>query len=221
MNVWAKLITALRGGVSELGETTENEKAIEILKDELAHTQEELDKSRQSLAAMIARKKVNEDDCSVLEKQIKEYEGYAKEALQQKDEVLALEVANKIAELEARLQAEKQETEEVKGQIKQVQLAIKHVESNMRRMKQQMDTVVATERVLTAQKKLAEKQTGSKNKLRTAKESLEKIKERQALQSIEQENSKEKSLRERLQGAGIVASEVDAKDILERIKKDK
>ena len=59
MNVWAKMITALRGGVNEAGEAIIDTQALRILDQELRDASEELRQSKDSLAAIIAREKLS------------------------------------------------------------------------------------------------------------------------------------------------------------------
>ena len=88
-----------------------------------------------------------------------------------------------------------------------------------------MDTVKATENVQRAQAAVAERHSGSNSKMRTAMDSLERIKEKQALKSAQmeaardlaQENS-EASLQTRLEEAGIAPGGSSADEVLARLK---
>ena len=107
-----------------------------------------------------------------------------------------------------------------------MRLAIHQSESNLRRLKQQVDTVKATENVQRAQEAVAERYGGSNSKLRTAMDSLERIKEKQAMRaatvSAANELAKESgdsALRHKLQEAGIAPKHNNADDILAKLKK--
>ncbi|WP_197473737.1 PspA/IM30 family protein, partial [Oleiphilus sp. HI0066] len=95
-----------------------------------------------------------------------------------------------------------------------------------KRLKQQVDTVKANENVQRAQAAVAERHSGSHSKMRTAMDSLDRIKEKQALKSAQMaaaselaEDSSATSLQAKLEEAGIAASGSSADDILERLKK--
>lgn len=228
MNIWAKMMTALRGGVNEAGEAIIDGQALLILDQEIRDASEELKHSKNSLASIIAREKLAKERCISLKKHIKEHEGYAIKALEQENESLAHEVAEKIAEFENELEAEQDSSDSFSESAKNLRSAIKQTENDLRRLKQQVDTVKATENVQRAQEAVAQRHSGSNSKLRTAMDSLERIKEKQALKAATMsaanelaEESSDLSLTIKLQEAGIAPSSKNADDILARLKKKK
>ncbi|OZG71797.1 phage shock protein A [Hahella sp. CCB-MM4] len=225
MNVWAKMMTALRGGVNEAGEAIVDSQALRILDQEVRDASEELKQSKESLVAIIAQQKVAEEKCSKLKEQIGEYEGYAVQALNKEDETLALEIAEKIATFENQLQTEEDSAAGFKENADKLRASIQQAEGNIKRLKQQVDTVKATESVQRAQKAVAARYAGSNSKLRTAMDSLERIKEKQthtaAKMSAAEELSKETTeddLKTKLEKAGIVSNPHSANDVLARLK---
>ena len=226
MNIWAKMMTALRGGATEVGEAVIDSQAMRILDQEVREASEELRQSKDALANIIARQKLAEEKTSQLRKTISENEGYASKALDKGEDALALEVAQKIADLENQLDTEASQGQEFANSANDLRNAIKQAEQNIRRLKQQVDTVKATENVQRAQAAVAEKHSGSNSKMRTAMDSLERIKEKQALKSAQMKAAVEvandtpnDSLQEKLRSAGIVSSEHSAQEVLERLKK--
>lgn len=219
------MITALRGGVNEAGEVIVDSQALRILDQEIRDANEELKHSKDGLAQIMARKKLAEEKCKQLRKQIAEHENYAVKALEKMDEALALEVAGRIAELEASLSTEQEAEQEYGNSVEKLRHAIAQAEQNLKRMKQQVDTVKATENVQKAQAAVAERHSGSNSKMRTAMESLERIKERQALKDAQikaaaemASESADDSLRSKLEAAGIAGKQQQASDVLARIK---
>ncbi len=228
MNVWAKMITALRGGINEAGEAITDSQALRILDQELRDASEEVKNSKEGLASIIAHKKIGEEKFSSIKKQISEYEDYASQALDKNDENLALEIAQKIADLENNLATEDQAIKGFHAQAEQLRLSIKQAETNIKRMQQQVDTVKATESVQRAQEAVAERHSGSNSKLRTAMDSLERIKEKQAMKAAKMKAASEladefedKDLQVKLEEAGIAPKGTDASSVLERIKNKK
>jgi len=228
MNIWAKLITALRGGVNEVGETVADSQALRILDQEVRDAAEELKQSKADLAAIIARQKVAEEKCAQYTASIDEYEGYATQALEKGNQSLALEVAQKVADLENQSQLERDSAENFSRNARELKTAIKLAEQNVRRLKQQIDTVKATENVMRAQSAVAERFSGTNPKLRTAMDSLERIKEKQVYKQAHIEASTEiatliaeDSLDEKLRAAGIAPNGVSAQKVLERLKSKK
>lgn len=226
MNIWAKMMTALRGGVNEAGEAIVDSQALRILDQEIRDASEQLKQSKDSLAAIIAREKLAKEKCTSLKKGIEEHEGYAIKALGQDNESLAHEVAVKIADLENRLALEQDSASGFADSANNLRTAISQTESNLRRLKQQVDTVKATENVQRAQEAVAERHSGSNSKLRTAMDSLERIKEKQALKAATMSaasdlanDSIDSSLTAKLEEAGISPTGKNADDILEKLKK--
>lgn len=226
MNIWAKMMTALRGGVNEAGEAVVDSQALRILDQEVREASHALQDSKNSLAEIMARQKVSEQKVLGLKKQIEEHEGYAIKALEKGDESLAHEVAEKIADLENQSTQEKESTDGLSASAGQMRTAIKQTERNLKHLKQQVDTVKANENVQRAQAAVAERHSGSHSKMRTAMDSLDRIKEKQALKSAQMaaaselaEDTSNVSLQTKLEEAGIASSGNSADDILERLKK--
>ncbi|WP_185234002.1 PspA/IM30 family protein [Teredinibacter franksiae] len=226
MNIWAKMMTALRGGINEAGEAVVDSQALRILDQEIRDATEELKQSRDGLTAIIARQKLGEEKCAQLQKSIEEYEGYAVKALEKDDQTLAMEIAEKIAGFENQFKSEKQAADGFAASANDLRRAINTAEQNIKRLKQQIDTVKATASVQRAQATVAERHSGSNSKLRTAMDSLERIKEKQALKSAQikaaaeiSEETQADSLHDKLEKAGIAPSATGAADVLARLKK--
>ncbi|MAS24163.1 MAG: phage shock protein A [Oceanospirillaceae bacterium] len=228
MNIWAKMMTALRGGVNEAGEAIVDSQALRILDQEVRDAASELNQSKNALAEIMARHKLAEQKCKTLQQQIEEHEGYALKALEKGDEGLAREVAEKIAGFESLLSTEQEAETGYSASVAKLKTAIMQTEANIKRLKQQVDTVKATENVQRAQAAVAARHSGSSSKLHTAMESLERIKEKQALRDAQMtaaselaEESQDVSLQTKLEQAGIAIKGSSTDDILQRIKSKK
>jgi len=220
-----KMITALRGGANELGEVVVDSQALRILDQEIRDASEELKKSKDSLAEIIARQKLAKEKAIAADTQVIEYEGYALKALEKGDEALALEVAGKIAELESQRSQHQKSQADFEESSEKLRVAIKQSEQNLKHVQQQVDTVRATDSVQKAQAAVAQRHSGSNSKMRTAMDSLERIKEQQALKaaklSAADEVTNESSLEAKLKEAGIVPKATSAADILNKLKERK
>jgi phage shock protein A len=219
------MITALKGGVNEAGEAIVDSQALRILDQEVREASEALQQSKNSLAEIMARQKVAQERCGQLKTRIEEHEGYALKALEKGDEGLAHEVAERIADLENQRVQEAESADAFAVQAGRMRLAIQQTERNLKRLKQQVDTVKANESVQRAQAAVAERHSGSHSKMRTAMDSLERIKEKQALKTAQMEAASELaeqtsdvSLQAKLEAAGIAPGGSSANDILERLK---
>lgn len=226
MNLWSKMLTALRGGINEAGEAVIDAQALRILDQEVRDASNELRLSKESLVSIIAQQKVAEQKTNGLKKSIAEYEGYAIQALNKDDETLALEVAEKIASLENQLVSEEESVTGISISANNLKAAIASADNNIKRLKQQIDTVKATESVQRAQESVSQRYAGSNSKLQTAMDSLERIKQKQELTAAKLQASSElhadtaeQSLQVKLQKAGIAPQGQQASNVLERLKK--
>jgi len=89
MNVWSKLLTALRGGANEAGEALVDSQALRILDQEIRDADLELRQSREALAEIMARQKLASERVGKGEAKVAEYEQYALKALAADNEALA------------------------------------------------------------------------------------------------------------------------------------
>lgn len=226
MNVWSKLLTALRGGANEVGEAVVDGQALRILDQEIRDADLELRKSKEALAEIMAKQKLAAERTGKSTAKVAEYEQYALKALEAGDEPLAREVASKIANLEVELASEREQADGYAASVAQLRKAVTQAEANIKRMKQQVDTVKATESVQKAQMAVAQRYGGSQAKLQTAVESLERIKQKQAERAAKMEADAElaaaasvdDSLDAKLRAAGIVADNGSADSVLARLK---
>ncbi len=225
MNVWSKLLTALRGGANEMGEALVDSQALRILDQEIRDADDELRQSREALAQIMARHKLASERVSQAEAKVAEYEQYALKALAADNQALAGEVAEKIASLEVELAAEREQTAAFAASVTRLRQAVSQAEGHIKRLKQQVDTVKATESVQRAQQAVAQRHGGAQARLHTAVESLERIKQRQAERGAQLEaeaelaaEQPEASLDSKLRAAGIVPDSGSAASVLARLK---
>ncbi len=225
MNIWAKVATAVRGGVSEAGEAIVDNQVLRILDQEIRDAGNELSKSKDALTGIIAKRKLADKKIESLKSSLTEYEGYAMQALDKGDEELATEIAGKIADLETELMGEEGVAKSFADSEAQLRKAVAHTESNLKRLKQQVDTVKATEKVQRAQAAVAARHSGTGSSMRSALDSLDRLKIKQAERAAKfeaaselAESTEEVSLDDKLKAAGIVGGGASGGDVLARLK---
>ena len=135
MNIWAQMMTALRGGVNEVGEAIVDSQALRILDQEVRDTNEGLKQSKGELAAIMASQKLSEEKCTSLVTVIAEHESYVIKALEKNNEPLALEVAEKVANLESQLDGEKQSCTSFESNVLQLRSVITFTALSLKRLK--------------------------------------------------------------------------------------
>lgn len=227
--IWRKLVDAVRGGVSEIGEVLAESQALRILDQEIRDADADLRRARDALGERLAHYKVAQDRLAACVRQIDDYEGYALKALKAHDDTLARDTAARIAQLEAARGDDQAQVQRHAAGIADLRKAIAQSEANIRRLKQQVDTVRATESAQRAQAAVAHRHADGDARVRTALESLDRIKRRQAERGARIEAATQQArepdadtLDARLRQAGIIedddSAERRADAVLARLK---
>jgi phage shock protein A len=224
--LWRRLVAAVRGGVSEIGEAIADSQALRILDQEIRDNDAELHRLRIALGETLARYKVAQDKLAATERKLDEYEGYAIKALTSGEDALARELAAKIALLEVERDGEAGRVGEFADGVADLRKVVAQYEATIKRLKQQVDTVRATDSVQRAQSAVASRRDASDTRVRTALDSLERIKRRQAehgarLQANEDTSlvGDDEMLQAKLRRAGIIADDDRAASVLSRLRK--
>ncbi len=228
MSIFKKLFTAVRGGATEVGEAIVDSQAIRILEQELRDSKAALNDAKTNLTAIMAEKMGADRKVKELGEKIKEHEAYAIQAMDKGDESLALDVANKIAEFEHDLNIQQGICDGYESKINTLKKMIRQTERNIQAMGREISVVKTTEKVQKANELASAKFSGSNSALKSATDSLERIKARQqkkedqSAAAMELENEEgSNDLTDRLKSAGIVSSGSSGSSVLDRLKKQK
>jgi len=223
MSVWKKLITAVKGGATEAAQSVADGQAIRILEQEIREAKEELRKSDHARTQILAKCKLSQQKIDGFDQSIAEYEAHARKAADS-DRQLALDCAQKVADLRGQRDTEQTYLDQFRSSEKQLAANIDQAKANLRRLEQQVDMVKATETVQKAQVSVSSRHMGANSKMKTATESLARIQERQKLKGAELEAAEELAkaestddLESRLAAAGIKGGQASADDELSRI----
>lgn len=225
MSVLRKILTALRGGAREIGQSIVDANSIRIFEQEIKEAEHELEKAKRDLTQVMAKDMQAARKIENLTQDIEKYERYATSALDKGEEGLALEIAQKMAEIQGELDIQRKaqasfaaHTQRLKGMMKKTTQALAD-------MQRQLVMVKTTESVQKAATAITNNHASGSSKLLTAKESLDRIKQKQEdlddrLKAGEQLQGEYdgKDLEARMREAGIVEDTSKARDILEKLK---
>jgi phage shock protein A len=225
MSIFKKIMTAVRGGASEVGEAIIDSNATRIFEQEIRDAEGHLTKAKRDLTGVMAEQMAAERNVARLQREVTEHEGYVAQALDKGDETLALAVAEKIAQLEVDLSAQQQSLSSFVGNSTRLKELVKKSERQVAEHKRQLSMVKTTESVQKATSAITDNFSSSNSKLLSAKDSLERIKAKQqkfddkmkAAEMLESENS-DTSLAAQLKAAGIGEQSSSANSVLDRIK---
>ncbi|GLP95675.1 PspA/IM30 family protein [Paraferrimonas sedimenticola] len=228
MSILNKLMTVLRAGAREVGEQIVDANSTRIYEQEIRDAENHLTKAKRELTDVMAKEMQANREVDRLKRSISEHEGYATQALNQGDEALALEVAEKIAQLEAELAEQQSSLESFSAHAVRLKELVKKSERQLADYQRQLSMVKTTESVQKATATITDSFANSNSKLMNAKESLERIKQRQqnfddrlkASEELQAQNS-DKSLMDKLEAAGIGEQKSNASSVLDRLKAKK
>ncbi len=225
MGFFSKLFTALNGAASEAGEAVLDTQAMRILDQEIREAKSSLDEAKENLTKVIAQQMGIEREVKRYEKSLAEYESYAMQALEKGDEKLAGEIAERIAEVENELEAQRSVLTGYNNNISTLKQTIYNTERNIKSMEREIGVVKTANSVQKANEAIAAKFSGTNSALRTATDSLERVKKKQqekadqmtAALQVQKEESGD-GLQDKLRSAGIISSGASANSVLERLK---
>ena len=225
MGILKKIMTAIRGGAREVGELVVDANGTRIFEQEINDAQVHLNRARQDLTSVMANQMQAGRKVESLKTEISEHEGYAGQALDKNDEVLALEIADKIANLETDLAEQTEVHTSYSGHVGRLKDLVKKTERQIKEYERQLNMVKTTESVQKASAAITDNFASSNSKIISAKDSLERIKKRQqdnydrmaAAEELEAENS-DKGLEDKMKAAGIGEQDTNANSVLERIR---
>ncbi|WP_286234977.1 PspA/IM30 family protein [Thalassotalea sediminis] len=225
MSIFKKIMTAIRGGATEVGEAVVDANATRIFEQEIRDAENHLTKAKRDLTGVMAQQMASSREVDRIKREITEHEGYAVQALEKGDETLALAVAEKISALESELAAQQQALDSFETNANRLKELVKKSERQVQEHKRQLSMVKTTESVQKATSAITDNFSSSNSKLLNAKDSLERIKAKQqkfddqlkAAEVLESENS-DNSLEAKLKAAGIGEQDKSANSVLERLK---
>jgi phage shock protein A len=228
MSIFTKLLTLLRGGAQEAGAAVVDANALRILDQEIRDADNALGRARDDLATLVARRRMIEKELQGLSDQSARYEGSARAALSKGDEALAMEVAQRISELETEVATKTPQLAEMRAAEERMHKTIATTQTRVENLRREIDVVKVNESVQRAQAAVASRGGSATAALGSAADSLKRIKERQAIADEKFKAAGEledrrtgADLDAKLQAAGILPGHSSAGDVLARLKAPK
>jgi phage shock protein A len=225
MSILKKIATAFRGGAREVGELIVDANGTRIFEQEIKDAQTHMHKAKQDLTDVMAKQMQASRKVESVKKDIAEHEGFATQALAKGNEELALEIAEKIAALEAELAEQQQVHNQFASHVTRLKDLVKKTERQIKEYERQLTMVKTTESVQKASAAITDNFSSSNSKILSAKDSLERIKQRQQdqfdrMEAAEQlaDEASDKSLTDKMREAGIGEESNNANSVLERLK---
>ena len=224
MSMLSKLSALFRGATHEAGQSVVDANALKILDQEIRDANTAQGKARDDLAGLVARRRMAENEMKSFGEQIGKYESSARSALGQGKTDLAREVAGRIAELESEIGTRGPQIDGMKEAETRLRTAIASTDHKIETLRREIDIVKVNESVQRAQTSVALQSAGAHSRIGSAADSLQRIKQRQAVQEerlrVGQEFEDKRTgadLDAKLKEAGILPGHASADDVLARL----
>ena len=224
MSMLSKLSALFRGATHEAGQSVVDANALKILDQEIRDADTAQGKARDDLAGLVARRRMAENEMKSFGEQIGKYESSARSALGQGKTDLAREVAGRIAELESEIGTRGPQIDGMKEAETRLRTAIASTDHKIETLRREIDIVKVNESVQRAQTSVALQSAGAHSRIGSAADSLQRIKQRQAVQEerlrVGQEFEDKRTgadLDAKLKEAGILPGHASADDVLARL----
>ena len=224
MSMLSKLSALFRGTAHEAGQSVVDANALKILDQEIRDADNAQGKARDDLAGLVARRRMAENELKSFGEQIGKYESSARAAVAQGKMDLAREVAGRIAELETEIGTRGPQIEGMKEAEARLRTAIASTDQKIETLRREIDIVKVNESVQRAQTSVALQSAGAQSRIGSAADSLQRIKQRQAVneeklragQELEDKRTGA-DLDAKLRDAGILPGHSSADDVLARL----
>ncbi len=225
MSIFRKIFTAVRGGAREVGESIVDANAVRILDQEIKDAEKKIDMAKRDLTNVKAQEMQASRKITALKNDILKNEGYVTQALNKGDESLALEIAQRIASNQSELEIQEKAEKSFSSHEKRLGNMIKKTAKSVADMQRQLVMVKTTESVQKSISAISQNYASSSSELLTAKESLDRIKQKQqdfddrmaAGEALASEINGD-DLDARMREAGIIENDNQANEILQRLK---
>ncbi len=225
MSIWSKLSALLRGTAHEGAQTLVDANALKILDQEIRDADMAQGKARDEMAALVARRRMLENEAKQLAEQARKYESSARAALAKGDEALAREVATRIADLERDSAQKATQTAELRTAEDRLRQIVAQTDTKIEALRREIEVVKVNESVQRAQSAVVSRAGATGSTLGSAADSLKRIKERQAVREEQfrahgelEDRRTGADLDAKLQAAGILPGHVGADDVLARLQ---
>jgi phage shock protein A len=182
MSMLRKLSALFRGSAHDAAQSVVDANALKILDQEIRDAGNAQGKARDDLSGLVARRRMAETEMQSFRDQIGKYETSARAALGQGKADLAREVAQRIADLESEIATRGPMIEDMRAAEAKLRTAIAATDQKIETLRREIDIVKVNDSVQRAQASVALNSAGAQSRIGSAADSLQRIKQRQAIQ---------------------------------------
>jgi len=221
-NVWK----TLQGYGNDANDALEDSQGIRIMEQEIRDAKDNQTRAKESLTDVMAEQKSLARKVSNLQASASEYGEAIAKLLDQNNETLALETAEKLAEIETDLDANQAVLDSFNQQVKELKGIVKESSKQIEALSREVAIVKSTDAAQKASEATAAQFSGTNSSLRSASSSMARIKAKQQKRKDKMQSARElakettgSELKDKLAEAGVIGSKNSASSILDRYKK--
>mgnify|MGYP000465108015 CR=1 FL=1 len=226
MSILKSILTAIRGGASEVGEAVIDANAVRILEQEIRDAEDAIGKAKQSLTNLKASEIKLKRELNSVRNDISDYESKAIRALESNNETLAGEVAERIAEFEVDASEKDSEHQNLNMQVNKINSMIRQREKTIQKNRRELEKIKTVEQLQKATSSMSTNFAATNATEHRVSKALDRVKKKQAkwedrMEAGEwmAEEGQGDELDKKLKAAGIGgASSSSGASVLERLK---
>lgn len=225
MGILSSMFTALKGGVSEVGEAVVDANAVRILEQEIREADDAIIKAKQSLTNLKATEIKMKRDIQTLQRDLADYEEKALQALNSGQEDLAAEVAERMAEIETDLEDQTAEYTKLEAEVKGLNSLIAKRAKVIKKNKRELEKVKTVTQLQKTTSSISNNFAATNSSEHRVSKALARVKAKQenwrdkmdAGEWMEEQETGN-DLDGRLKAAGIGGTNASGSSVLERLK---
>jgi len=220
------IFKTIQGIGNEANDAFVDSQGIRIMEQEIRDAKENQLKAKESLTDVMAEQKGMARKVADLKASVDEYSNAIGQLLEAGNEALALESAEKLAEIEGDLDSNQAVLDSYNEQVNELKRIIKDSSKQVEALGREVAIVKSTEAAQKASEATSAQFSGTNSSLTSASASMERIKAKQqkrkdkmkAARELAQESSGG-DLQDKLKAAGVIGNQSSASSILDRYKK--
>lgn len=217
----------MKGYGNEANDAFVDSQGIRMMEQEIRDSDQSQRKAKESLTDVMAEQKRLARKVNDLKASIDEYSNAISRLLDSGNEELAMETAEKLAELESDLESNQAVLDSFSEQVKELRVIIKDSSKQIDALKREVSIIKSTEAAQKASEATAAQFSGTNSSLRSASASMERIKAKQQKRKDKMKSARElakesngDNLKDKLAAAGVIGNQSSASSILDRYRKE-
>ncbi len=224
MSIWNKFSALFRGATHEGAQKVIDANALRILDQEIRDADTAQSKARDDMAGLVARRRMLETEGQQFAQQASKYEASVRAAMAKGDEALALEVAQRIADLERDATQKAEQVVQLRAAEDKLRTIVAQTDTKIEALRREIEVVKVNDSVQRAQSAIVARSGSASSTVGSAADSLKRIKERQAINEEKfraagelEDRRTGADLDAKLRNAGIMPGDNNAHEVLERL----